>query len=60
MENIGGVRMYGKRYILLNVNIIDGKGNEPLYNYAVVVSDGRIVDVLPADKAKDRKTYYSI
>lgn len=49
--------MYGKRYILLNVNIINGKGNEPLYNYAVVVSDGKIVDVLPTDKAKEIKGY---
>lgn len=48
------------KYVLLDVVVIDGKGNEPIAKRAVVVEGKIIKEILPVEKAKNLSGYQFI
>ena len=43
----------GKRYALINVSVVDGNGGKPVDNQAVIINNGYIEKVCPADEVND-------
>lgn len=43
----------GKRFALMDVSVIDGNGGKPVNNQAVIINDGYIEKVCPADEIND-------